>query len=740
MTADALPTAQIDDGVAWTVKVVGSTVYAGGTFAHARPAGAAPRTNLVPRQNVLAFDLATGVLTPFAPAINGTVRAIAATPDGSVLYVGGSFTSVDGTPRDNLAAFNTATGELLDTFAPSITGTGVYAIAATDTAVYLGGKFSAANGIARRNLAAFTAGGTLTNWAPTADWQVEAMIVNPSGSRVIIGGRFYAVNGRVRRGMAALSPIDGSLRPWAANRRIKNGWNRAPYINRAGIWSLSTDGNSVFGTGWVYAKRTIGNLEGSFALDPESGAIKWIEDCHGDQYGTYSDKTYVYVAGHPHDCESVGGFPQKSDAPTNMRYALALTAERKGTLWRTPRIDRRYTNWNGYPAPAIVGWFPEFRAGTVTGQSQALWALAGAGEYLVAAGEFPTVNGRTQAGLVRFARPTVQPPRQGPVFAGAGWPPTLRSLGSGTVRVSIPGNVDLDDLSLSYTVTRDDADLPVHATTMVTTFWNRSMLGFLDTGLTPGGQYTYRVTASDADGNTATSAPAAITVPGDIAPAYPNRVLADGASLYWRLGSPDGGSADVVGFNDGMNGTGVTDAPTAALDAGTSSRFAKSADATAAGTLRQLSPDQFSAEVWFRTTTTRGGRLMGFGIDPARTSRTDERQVYLSRSGRLAFGIRQNNARRVITTSGSYRDGAWHHVVATLSAAGAALYVDGVLARSSAGMFRGEGYYGYWRLGGKVAPSWPGSGGTSYFSGDLDEFAVYPSALDPTVIQMHHAR
>ena len=73
------------------------------------------------------------------------------------------------------------------------------------------------------------------------------------------------------------------------------------------------------------------------------------------------------------------------------------------------------------------------------------------------------------------------------------------------------------------------------------------MLGFLDAGLNPGSSYTYRVTATDRDGNTATSGPASITVPSGTAPVYPNRVLADGAGLYWRLGSTEGGSADVVG-------------------------------------------------------------------------------------------------------------------------------------------------------------------------------------------------
>src|ERR1700755_239506 len=72
VTADALPTAQID-GVTWAQAINGNTVYVGGSFAHARPAGVAlggPGT--VTRTNLLAYNLDTGVLiSSFAPTLNG---------------------------------------------------------------------------------------------------------------------------------------------------------------------------------------------------------------------------------------------------------------------------------------------------------------------------------------------------------------------------------------------------------------------------------------------------------------------------------------------------------------------------------------------------------------------------------------------------------------------------------------------------------------------------------------------
>ena len=84
---------------------------------------------------------------------------------------------------------------------------------------------------------------------------------------------------------------------------------------KAGIWELEADANAIYGTGWVYANKAIGNLEGLFSAEPGSGAIRWIADCHGDHYGVYSDGTNVYSTGHEHACETANGMPQGSGEP-----------------------------------------------------------------------------------------------------------------------------------------------------------------------------------------------------------------------------------------------------------------------------------------------------------------------------------------------------------------------------------------------------------------------------------------
>ena len=76
VTADALPTVQIN-GVVWAQAVVGNTVYVGGSFTSARPAGSPLGTNEVPRANFLAYDLTTGaLLTSVVFDANAQVRTI----------------------------------------------------------------------------------------------------------------------------------------------------------------------------------------------------------------------------------------------------------------------------------------------------------------------------------------------------------------------------------------------------------------------------------------------------------------------------------------------------------------------------------------------------------------------------------------------------------------------------------------------------------------------------------------
>lgn len=740
-TADNLPTVQIDSGVVWAQVINGNTVYAGGSFSNARPAGAAPGTSLMPRSNILAYNIATGVATSFAPTIEGTVKSLAVSPDGATLYVGGSFTRVNGQTRYNVAAFNTSTGALLTTFAPPIGGSYVNAIVATNTTVYFGGLIGAAGGVTRKNLAAVSAAnGGLLGWAPTTDLQVDAMVLAPTGDKLIVGGRFENVNATTSRGLAALDLTTGALLPWAVTSIVKNGLASGSLAGRAGIWGLTADSTTVYGTGWVYGNTTIGNLEGMFAAESSTGAVRWIADCHGDHYGIYSDGTNVYSTSHEHDCQTAGGMPQISGTPGNMKNASVYTAAAKGTLTRSPYVNSIYVDWSGYPAPAAINWYPDWTTGTASGMGQAGWTVTGNGQYVVVGGEFPAVNNQRQQGLVRFARTPSTGKNQGPRLSGAAWTPTARSTTSGTARVQILANWDRDDLDLTYELWAQGSAAPISTKTVKSTYWYRPTVTLAADGIPLGSTRTYRVVVRDGDGNSATSADVTLVVSGTSTSTYADAVLDDGATTYWRLG-PTGGASDQAGTVDATvyGGVGSSSDDALAGESNGSATFNGTSTGLARSSVAQSLEESFALELWFKTSTTSGGKLVGYGNGGANSSTSYDRHLYMRNDGALVFGV-SPGVQKTITTSGTYRDNQWHHAVAQLDPwAGIQVYVDGALVASDPSATAGQLYNGFWRLGGDTTAGWPTRPSSDYFSGQLDEFAVYPKALTPAQISAHYA-
>lgn len=748
VTADPLPTVQIDSGVVWAQAIAGDTVFAGGSFSAARPAGAAPGERTFARHNLLAYDIRTGEATSFAPKIEGTVKSLAVSPDGKTLYVGGSFEKVDDQVRFNLAAFDVATGELTN-FKAAMGGSYVNAIAVTDRTVYVGGLLGAAKGTPRQNLAAVTTKGELLSWAPTADRQIDAMTLTPEGDKVIIGGRFRLVNGAVQPGLAALDAVTGSKVTWAAQNSIQNAKSAATaHLDKGGIWGLTTDGKAVYGTGWTLFGKVVGNLEGAFSANPATGALNWVADCHGDHYGVYSDGTNVYTANHAHDCSTLGGLTEAGSA--NQRHATVYTAATKGKLGPAHKPEY-YQSWEGTAAPAFVNWSPEWVTGTATGMGQATWSVTGNGEYVVYGGEFPFVNKKRSQGLARFAVNPPGGPKEGPQKSGADWAPTAASAGgSGMVRVTVPFNWDRDDLSLTYDLYVDGIDTPIGTTTVDSPFWQRSKtVTVIGSGLTPGQTYTARVVARDGDGNSATSATISTIAGVKSASAYADRVRADGASLLWRLGTTGSaanggnGGTDWVGSNDAVFGSGVGskttdgaitgDDKTSATVNGTASAWARATTATPLGT-------SFATEIWVKTNTTKGGWLSGYRTPSSGTVNLSDRMVYMRNDGKLTFGLRTGVYTTVSTTK-AYNDSKWHHVVAQLSPQrGMELYVDGVRVASNSAITSARAYTGFWQVGGDTITSgWPTRPSSSFLNGQVDEFAVYPTALTAAQVATHYA-
>lgn len=203
---------------ALVVNATTGTLYAGGDFTSASGgSGSASRSRLA------AYSTATGALTSFAPAANGSVQALAVDSAGKV-YAGGLFTAIGSTSRARLAqlsptgsvgALNAALNGChirhdkkyahgLPPCTPEVS-----ALSVTGNTLYVGGRFGASGATERHDAAAFAINsGALTSWNPVAGDRPLAVASTASG--VFLGGEFTSVGGLVRRGLAALDATTGA--------------------------------------------------------------------------------------------------------------------------------------------------------------------------------------------------------------------------------------------------------------------------------------------------------------------------------------------------------------------------------------------------------------------------------------------------------------------------------------------------------------------------------------------------
>ena len=130
----------------------GGTMYAVGTFSTVRKGSTS-----YARTDIFSFSAsAPYAVTSWAPKVVGStstgetgtnaINSIAfAGGNCSVAYIGGHFTSVNGTSVSNIAAISTSTGKVIGTFAHSASG-GVNTLAAVNGHLLVGGTFTSVNG------------------------------------------------------------------------------------------------------------------------------------------------------------------------------------------------------------------------------------------------------------------------------------------------------------------------------------------------------------------------------------------------------------------------------------------------------------------------------------------------------------------------------------------------------------------------------------------------------------------
>ena len=353
------------DGVGFAALTVGNTAYVGGTFSTVRsPDG----STVVNRGNFAAFDLRTGALiTGFQANTNDTVRSIAY--DGTRLYIGGSFTTVNGLTRQRVAALDPVTGAVSTTWVANASSN-VSSLAVAAGRLYVAGNFTTIKGVARSRLAALNlADASVTSFAPQVNNRIGALAVADDGSRVYVGGTYTAINGTAT---TWLTKLDG------AGNVVPTTW--ASLDGEALDLALSPDGTRL-------AVGTTGN-QGAW-YNAATGARLWRQRCDGDAQAVWIIGDSMFT-----------GFHDTCEGNATVRLTSNATATGERDTDFTPSFDRFW----------------------------GVRAIAGDPSALLIAGDFTNISGVPAQGFAIFSALAPPPPPPVQLEATATW----RYLDNGT--------------------------------------------------------------------------------------------------------------------------------------------------------------------------------------------------------------------------------------------------------------------------------------------------------------------
>ena len=329
------------------VVAAGKTVYIRGRFTYVGPNSG----------SWVELDPVSGALRRSPRITGGSV--VASVSDGAGgLFVGGSFSAVDGVARKGLAHVQ-ADGSLDLSWNPNaswdLSNDSVFALAVSGQTVYVGGDFDSIGGQMRSAIAALDARtGKATAWNPEAQespgldcngvyCRVTALAV--SGPTVYAGGSFGWIGGQRRNGIAALDARTGKATAWN---------DHAP--SNTDVWTLAVAGQTVY-AGGLFSSIGGQHRESLAALDARTGkATAW--NPNHDDMSPFIDTlavrgSTVYVGG---DFDSIGG---------QRRHDLAAVDTHTG----------KATAWNPSPNGAV-------------------WTLAVSRSSVYVGGEFSSVGGQ----------------------------------------------------------------------------------------------------------------------------------------------------------------------------------------------------------------------------------------------------------------------------------------------------------------------------------------------------------
>lgn len=546
-------------------------------------------------------------------------------------------------------------------------------------------------------------------------------------------------------------------------------------LDTSGPTGGSVDASGLVGTGARYAASTTLSLDLAAGTDPSGVAtsgnqvLRASSSLTDGQCGSFG--SYAVVSGGT-DPSSPLADTVDDQACYSYRYVVLDTLG-NATTYTSPAIKVDLT---APAAPSLA--FSAFTNAYGSGSGDVYYrSTASAGSFRV------TATATDAAGIAAYTFPTL----------GTGWASAPGSLGvttyswstanpaaPGTKNVTATNNAGATSGTAPFTLTADDtaptagtvtypggttkdttvsvgfttgtdaasgigtrllqrASAPLTGSTcgsygaFSTVATNPASSPVVDT-VTSGSCYKYQYVVSDNVGNTHTATGTGVVA---VSPTYLETVLGTSGLLsFWRLGEAQGAASavDSKGTNTGTYNGGPTLGVTGAI-AGEASTAVTFNGVNQWVSVSRTIQDDFSIEFWFKSTQGIGTGSQwwsGAGLVDAEVGGGgNDFGVSLRSDGKILAGDGAPDTS--VVTTGSYNNGAWHHVVFTRTRASGvlSLYVDGAAAGTATGntvSLTGPASINFGRI----------QSATNYLAGSLDEVALYTTPLSAATVLSHY--